>query len=340
VVTLEDEIDAGRGDMLVRRMNLPTVSTRCDAMLCWMGDAPMDPEVPYLLRHTTRTVKARVTRLVYRMDVDTLHRERADTLATNDIGRVEITAASPLCFDPYRMNRETGSFVLVDPFTHATVAAGMIRGEVRAPEEKREASPNVAWEGWNVPRAEREARNGHRAAVVWLTGLPGAGKTTAARALERELFELGCSTMLLDGDQLRHGLTGDLGFAAEDRRENVRRVGEVARLFFEQGSIVLCSLVSPFRRDRDRVRSILPEGAFIEVHVECGLDECRRRDPKGLYARADRGDLPELTGVSSPYEAPERPELVVRTDAESPAETAARLLEHLRERGILGRRVG
>jgi bifunctional enzyme CysN/CysC len=340
VVTLEDEIDAGRGDMLVRRMNLPTVSTRADAMLCWMGDAPMDPEVPYLLRHTTRTVRARITRLVYRMDVDTLHRERASTLETNDIGRVEITAASPLCFDPYRMNRETGSFVLVDPFTHATVAAGMIRGEVRAPEEKTEASPNVAWEGWNVPRAEREARNGHRAAVVWLTGLPGAGKTTAARALERELFALGCSTMLLDGDQLRHGLTGDLGFAAEDRRENVRRVGEVARLFFEQGSIVLCSLVSPFRRDRDRVRSILPEGGFIEVHVECGLDECRRRDPKGLYARAARGDLPELTGVSSPYEAPEQPELVLRTDVESPAETAARLLEHLRERGILGRHAG
>ena len=340
VVTLEDEIDAGRGDMLVRRMNLPTVSTRADAMLCWMGDAPLDPEAPYLLRHTTRTVKARVTRVVYRMDVDTLHRERAATLETNDIGRVEITAASPLCFDPYRLNRETGSFVLVDPFTHATVAAGMIRGEVRAPEEKTEASPNVAWEGWNVPRAEREARNGHRAAVVWLTGLPGAGKTTAARALERELFALGCSTMLLDGDQLRHGLTGDLGFAAEDRRENVRRVGEVARLFFEQGSVVLCSLVSPFRRDRDRVRSILPEGGFIEVHVECGVDECRRRDPKGLYARAARGDLPELTGVSSPYEAPARPELVLRTDREGPAETAARLLEHLRGRGILGRHGG
>ena len=342
VVTLEDEVDAGRGDMLVRRMNLPTVATECDATLCWMGDAPLDTAVPYLLRHTTRTVRARVTKLVYRIDVDTLHRERVDALGTNDIGRVEITTASPLCFDPYRINRETGSFVLIDPFTHATVAAGMIRAGVRSAddEERTEASPNVAWEGWNVPRAERERRNGHRAVVVWLTGLPGAGKTTAARALERELFRLGCSTMLLDGDQLRHGLTGDLGFSADDRRENVRRVGEVASLFFQQGSIVLCSLVSPFRADRDRVRSMLPEGSFIEVHVECGVEECRRRDPKGLYARAERGEIPELTGVSSPYEAPERPELVLRTDRETADASVARLLAHLRERGILGNRHG
>ena len=339
VVTLEDDVDAGRGDMLVRRMNLPTVATLCDATLCWMGDAPLDPEVPYLLRHTTRTVRARVSRLVYRIDVDTLHREAATTLETNDIGRVEITTASPLCFDPYRMNRETGSFVLIDPFTHATVAAGMIRGEVReAGAKKAEASPNVAWEGWNVPRHVRESRNGHRAAVVWLTGLPGAGKTTAARALERVLFERGCSTMLLDGDQLRHGLTGDLGFSADDRRENVRRVGEVARLFFEQGSIVLCSLVSPFSADRDRVRALFPPGSFFEVYVECDVDECRRRDPKGLYARAERGEIPELTGVSSPYEVPERAELVVRTDHEGAQATVARILGHLRESGILGER--
>jgi bifunctional enzyme CysN/CysC len=340
VVTLEDDVDAGRGDMLVRRGNLPTVASRCDAMLCWMGDAPLDPAVPYLLRHTTRSVKARVERVVYRIDVDTLHREPAATLATNDIGRVEITTASPICFDPYRVNRETGSFVLIDPHTHATVAAGMIRAEVRTPgpPARTTASANVAWEGWNVPRAEREARNRHRAAVVWLTGLPGAGKTTVARALERELFGLGCSTMLLDGDALRHGLTGDLGFTPDDRRENVRRVGEVARLFFEQGSIVLCSLVSPFRADRDRARALFPADAFFEVHVDCDVDECRRRDPKGLYARAERGEVPQVTGVSAPYEAPEHPELTVRTDRESAEATVARLLGHLRASGVLGER--
>jgi bifunctional enzyme CysN/CysC len=345
VLTVEDEIDVGRGGMIVRKMNLPTIGSRFDAIVCWMSPTPMDPGVPYVLMHTTRQVRSSVARVVYRIDVDTLHRERVETLGLNDIGRVEVATGEPLFFDPYARNRQTGSFILVDPFTNATVAAGMIRGDVRsaeevfgAPEESAPAavSPGVVWEGWNIPRERREARAGHRAAVLWFTGLPGSGKSTVARGLEEALFAAGVRTMLLDGDQLRHGLCGDLGFGAADRAENVRRAGEVARLFFEQGSIVLCTFVSPFREDRDRVRGLFPKGRFYEVHVDCGLETCRRRDPKGLYARADRGEIADFTGISSPYETPVRPEVTLHTDREAPADAAGRLLSLLRRDGILG----
>jgi bifunctional enzyme CysN/CysC len=313
LLTLEDEVDVSRGDLLVRRRNLPTVATRLDAMVCWMDERPLDPAAEYLLLHTTRRVKALVTEVVYRIDVDTLHREPARTLEMNDVGRLQLATAQPLCFDPYARNHATGSFVLVDPRTHATVAAGMIREEAReapvaaatAP-APRPVSPHVTWEAWNVPRAEREARNGHRAAVLWFTGLPAAGKSTIARALERALFEAGCQTMLLDGDQVRHGLCGDLGFSPADRAENLRRAGEAARLFFEQGSLVLCTFVSPFAADRDRVRALLPPGRFLEVHVRASVETCAVRDPKGLYARAARGELAGLTGVDAPYEPPVR----------------------------------
>jgi bifunctional enzyme CysN/CysC len=336
VVTLEDEVDVARGDMLVRQRNLPTVADRLDAVVCWMDERPLDRSTPYLLMHTTREVQAFVSELVYRIDVDTLHREPAATLGLNDIGRVEITTARPVFVDPYAQNRTTGSFVLVDPHTHLTVAAGMIRGEPRElRDDARPASPNVVWEGWNVPRAEREARNGHRAAVLWLTGLSGAGKSTIARAVERELFSRGCQTMFLDGDQLRHGLCGDLGFSREDRRENVRRAGEAARLFFEGGSIVLCAFVSPFREDRDAVRALFPEGGFLELFVDADLDTLRRRDVKGLYAAALRGDVPHFTGVSSPYEPPPAPDMVLDTAA-LPVEALARaVVERLRADGIL-----
>jgi bifunctional enzyme CysN/CysC len=342
VVTLEDEIDTSRGDMIVRRNNLPTVGTRLDAMLCWMGEKELDPTVPYVIQHTTRSAKALVSRIVYRIDVDTLHREEVATLGLNDIGRVEVTTSVPVFFDPYQINRATGSFILIDPYTNVTVGAGMIRGPVQSADAVAAAaapaasavSPSVVWEGWNVAREEREARNGHRAAVVWLTGLSGAGKTTIAREVERRLFAGGAQTMLLDGDTLRHGLNGDLGFSPADRAENVRRVGEVARLFFEQGSIVLCTFVSPYRADRDRVRALVPEGRFVEVHVHCGLDELKRRDPKGLYAKAERGEIPELTGVSAPYEAPERPELVIDTGASGVEEGVLSVLEALRAAGI------
>ena len=345
VLTVEDEIDVGRGDMIVRRMNLPTSGTRFDAILCWMSTAPMDPGVPCVLMHTTRQVRSSVTRVVYRIDVDTLHREQVETLGLNDIGRVEVATAEPVFFDPYSRNQQTGSFILVDPSSNATVAAGMIRGDVRIAEEvfgppeesaPQAVSPGVVWQEWNIPRERREAQAGHGAAVLWFTGLSGSGKSTVARELEDALFAAGVRTMLLDGDQLRHGLCGDLGFGAADRSENIRRAGEVARLFFEQGSIVLCTFVSPFREDRDRVRGLFPEGRFFEVHVDCGLETCRRRDPKGLYAKADRGEIADFTGISSPYETPLRPEVTLHTDREGVADAVGRLLSLLRREGILG----
>lgn len=337
VLTIEDEIDASRGAMIVRKMNVPTISTRIDAMICWLSERPLDAATRYVLMHTSRQVQALVDKIIYRIDVDTLHREEAPTLALNDIGRIELTVSQPLFFDSYQQNRATGSFVLVDPQTNNTVAAGMIRGESRSIEGLPPVvvSPNIVWQEWNVGREERESRSSHKAVVLWLTGLSGSGKSTIAREVERRLFELHCQTMLLDGDQLRHGLNADLRFGAADRAENVRRVGEVARLFFEQGSIVLCTFVSPYKRDREIVRAKLPAGRFIEVYIKVDLAEARRRDPKGLYAKADRGELTDLTGVSSPYEAPEHADLVLDTTTMSVDAAVGEILQLLVRFGII-----
>jgi bifunctional enzyme CysN/CysC len=257
---------------------------------------------------------------------------------------VEITTASPLFFDAYAQNQGTGSFVLVDPYSNVTVAAGMIRGEVRTADEVfgraeqlpvQVASPGVVWEDWNISRAEREARQGHRAVVLWFTGLSGSGKSTIAQSLERQLFARGCRTMLLDGDQLRHGLCGDLGFDAADRRENIRRAGEVARLFFEQGCIVLCTFVSPYREDRERVRALLPEGCFLEVYVDADLETVKARDPKGLYARAMRGEIRNFTGIDAPYETPEQPEITAKTTDLGADEIVSRVIAELKRKRIL-----
>ena len=352
VLTLADEIDVSRGDMLVRAGNLPTVSTGIEAMMCWMAEAPLQADRHYLLRHTTREVKAFIDDVVYRVDVDTLHREDSESLGLNDIGRVRITTAAPLFFDPYRANHETGAFILIDPYSNATVAAGMIRGEAQSPDVvareaarlersadaaasgARAVSPHVVWEGLNIPREAREAQQGHGAAVLWFTGLSGAGKTTIAREVERRLFDAGIRTMLLDGDQVRHGLNGDLGFSPDDRRENVRRIGEAARLFFESGAVTLCTFVSPYRADRDRVRQLIGD-RFWEIHVDAALDTVRQRDPKGLYAKADAGEIQNLTGVDAPYEAPEAPELTLDTGVMSAEQAVDAVLAALVRAGVI-----
>ncbi|MEO0559427.1 MAG: sulfate adenylyltransferase subunit CysN [Bacteroidota bacterium] len=346
VLTLEYEIDVSRGDMLVRPGNLPTVSPHVDAMLCWMSETPLHADRHYLLRHTSREVRAFVDDVVYRVNVDSLHREEANELALNEIGRVHIRTALPLFFDPYATNHPTGAFVLIDPYTNATVAAGMIRGAAQTPGEvvekahrqlaDRRVSPDVAWEGFNINREEREAEQGHAAAALWFTGLSGAGKSTIAREVERRLFERGVRTVLLDGDHMRHGLNGDLGFSPADRTENIRRVGEVARLFMEAGTLTLCTFVSPYAADRDRVRELLPDGRFIEVHVTVDVETARQRDPKGLYAKADRGEIRELTGVSAPYEAPAAAELTLDTRELSIEQAVDAVIADLEARGLLG----
>lgn len=332
VVTLDTEIDVSRGDMLVRRKNVPTVSDKFDAYLCWMNDAAMEVGKSYVLLHTSREVQAFVERIEYKVDIETLHREAATGLGLNEIGRVELVTAKPLAFDSYRVNSVTGSFVLIDPATNVTVGAGMIRGETN-PMEKDEApkrSPNVTWDNWNISRAEREAAQGHKAAVLWLTGLSGAGKSTIARAVERQLASEGYRTMLLDGDQLRHGLNGDLGFSPTDRAENVRRAGEVAKLFFEAGHVVLCTFVSPYQRDRDVVRGLVPEGRFAEIHVTAPLETLQKRDVKGLYAKQAADGSVGLTGVTAPYEVPEHAELVVDTAAMSEDAAVAAVLAQVK----------
>jgi bifunctional enzyme CysN/CysC len=348
VLSIDDEIDISRGDMIVRSRNVPQTESQLDADLCWMSEDAMQTNKRYLIQHTTRTVQAFVTNVVYRTNVETMHREAADTFTLNDVGRVEIETAEPLFFDPYKINRKTGSFIVIDPDTNNTVGAGMIRGKAQGvtpvgeePTEEEEEtaiqtkSPNVVWEGLNIEREEREARNGHEATVVWLTGLSGAGKSSIGRKLERKLFDEGCQTMLLDGDNVRHGLSSDLGFSPDDRAENNRRVGEMARLFFEQGSIVICTFVSPYRKDRDFVRSLLPEDRFLEVHVDADVETCKERDPKGLYEKAERGEITNFTGVSAPYEPPSEPELVLRTDDEDVEASVDRLAALLEERGVV-----
>ena len=345
-LTLTDEIDVSRGDMIVRKKNLPTVSNRIECILCWMNEEPLNPNASYILQHTTHQVRAFISELNYRIDVDTLHREPADTLHLNEIGRAKITTTRPLYFDPYRLNRSTGNFVLIDPNTNVTVAAGMIRRRSRDLEEvvahepeptvDRQRSSDVVWESSSVTRDMRERRNGHRAAVLWFTGFSGSGKSTVAKALEKRLYEMRCNTMMLDGDNVRHGLNGDLGFSDADRKENIRRVGEVAHLFFENGNLALCTFISPFRTDRELARALAPAGRFLEIFVKCDLEICKRRDPKGLYAKALAGEIKEFTGVSSPYEEPTHPEIVVETDLHSVEECVNQIVDELTRRGLLG----
>ncbi|MDE0078054.1 MAG: sulfate adenylyltransferase subunit CysN [Caldilineaceae bacterium] len=357
VITLEDEIDISRGDMLVRVRNLPHSSNQIDATLCWMSEEPMKIEGAvagnfsgqwYWLQQSTRRVRASVQELNYRINVDTMHREDAQTLQLNEIGRGQIVTTEPLFFDSYQINRATGSFILIDPHTNNTVAAGMIRDRARRvselvqkqeerdrPAVRTARSSNVVWEPVAVTRPMREEQNGHGAAVLWFTGLSGSGKSTVAKALEQRLFALGVRTFSLDGDNVRHGLNSDLGFGAAARTENIRRVAEVARLAFEHGNIVLCTFISPYAADREAARVLAPEGSFWELFVKCDVEICKERDPKGLYERAERGEIPNFTGVSAPYEEPLQPEMVLETDRHSADELAQQIMEALAQAGVL-----
>ncbi|MGW4845066.1 adenylyl-sulfate kinase [Nocardia brasiliensis] len=321
-IQLADEIDVSRGDMICRPNNRPIAGRDLDAMVCWFADdSRLSPGATYTIRHTTRTATAEVRSLDYRLDVNTLHRDESpEALSLNEIGRVQLRTRQPLLFDPYRRNRFTGSFILVDDTTNNTVAAGMITGPTLP-------SSRVVWHSTAVGRDERATRG----LTVWLTGLSGSGKSTVAVELERRLVASGRPAFLLDGDNLRHGLNADLGFSAADRVENVRRVGEVARLFADAGVVAVVSLISPYRADRDRVRAAhLAAGIpFVEVFVDTPLEVCEARDPKGMYAKARAGEISGFTGIDDPYEAPTDAELVLRPDHGDPAAMAATILARL-----------
>ncbi|CRK52617.1 Bifunctional enzyme NodQ (Includes: Sulfate adenylyltransferase subunit 1; Adenylyl-sulfate kinase) [Rhodococcus sp. RD6.2] len=327
-ITLADEIDISRGDVLAVADALPGVADQFEAQLVWMGEHDMLPERPYVCQIGTMTVQARITKPKYKINVNTLEQTATNTLALNEIGVCNISFDRPVPFDAYVDNRDTGGFILIDRLTNTTVGAGMIAHSLRR-------SDNIHWQAVDVSAESRAVLNGHRPQVLWFTGLSGSGKSTIANELERQLHASGCHTYLLDGDNVRHGLNRDLGFTEADRVENIRRVTEVARLMADAGLIVLASFISPFRAERDAARELIGEDRFCEVFVDTPIDVAESRDPKGLYKKARRGDLTNFTGIDSPYESPENPELRVDTTVTTPAEAAVQIVEKLRSRGVI-----
>jgi len=334
VLRLEDEIDCSRGDMIVHADSAPVPVQTFDATVVWMSEAPLDRSRTYWIKHTTQLVRASIDAVHDEIDMETLEPVVASTLALNSIGRVTLTSHRPLFVDPYAENRKTGCFILIDALTNATVGAGMIRAASAA---RREASPNVTWHASGLSREARRAAYGHEGAVVWLTGLSGSGKSTIAHRVEEKLVARCVFTCVLDGDNVRHGLASDLGFSDDDRSENLRRVGEVARLLEASCAVVLGAFVSPHRADRDRIRASLPDGRFLEVHVATELSVCEARDPKSLYRKAREGSLRGLTGVDAPYEAPGSAELTLDTTSSDVDACADAVIALLEARGIVGR---
>jgi bifunctional enzyme CysN/CysC len=338
---LEDDIDVGRGSTIARAQNQPTVSSSFECLLCWMSEQPLSPNRRYLVKHTTRTASVSGVEMRYRIDLEQLHREEdATTLELNDLGRVRMELSSPLVFDSYRRNRVTGSLIVIDEATNETVAAGTIldtETEIKdAPqtEPRTTQSPNVKWQRSELTRQARWEALGHAGATIWFTGLPGAGKSTIASAVEERLIAAGRPAFLLDGDNLRHGLNGDLGFDEDARCENVRRTAHVARLFAEAGTVALVSLVSPYGCDREVASGLhaAHDLHFIEVFVDAPLEVCEARDPKGLYARARAGEITGMTGVDAPYQPPDQPDLVLRSSAEAVDDAVERVLQTLAAR--------
>ncbi|HVO47094.1 MAG TPA: sulfate adenylyltransferase subunit CysN [Steroidobacteraceae bacterium] len=327
-LTFSDDIDVARGDVLSHTDSRPEVVDQFAAHVLWMSEDEMLPGRSYLMRIGTRFVPARITSLRHKVDVNTLEHMAARTLGLNEIGLCNLSTSVPVAFDPYTDNRSTGAFILIDRFTNATAGAGMITFGLRR-------ATNIHRQSVLIDKGARLRMNGHRPAVLWFTGLSGSGKSTIANIVERELHAHGAHTYMLDGDNVRHGLNRDLGFTDADRVENVRRVGEVAKLFVDAGLIVLCSFISPFRAERRMVRELVDAEEFIEIFVDTPLEECIRRDPKGLYARAKEGKIKHFTGIDSPYEPPEAAEIVVATRERSAEEAAQSILEALRERHII-----
>ncbi len=327
-LTLADEVDIARGDVLVEPSARPEVSDQFAAHVIWMDDEPLVPGRSYLVRVGTKTVPASITGIKYKIDVNTRDHLAAETLRLNDIAFCNFSTSTPVAFDPYAENRKTGSFIVIDRFTNRTVGAGMVAFGLRR-------GTNIHWQPMLIGKAERAALKKQKPAILWFTGLSGAGKSTIANMVEQRLHAANHHTMLLDGDNVRHGLNRDLGFTEADRVENVRRAGEVAKLMTESGLIVLCSFISPYRAEREMVRALVPNGEFMEVFVDTPIDECIRRDPKGLYAKAKAGTIKNFTGFDAPYEAPETPEIHLYTVGRDAQQLADQVVRVLLERQII-----
>ncbi len=316
---LADEIDCSRGDVLAAADAPPQVADQFETSLVWMADEPLVPGRAYWLKLASQTVSVTVSQPKCTINVNTMERLAAKTLELNAIGVAEITTDRPIVFEPYADSRSLGGFILIDKISNATVAAGMLNFSLRR-------AQNVHWQALDVTREAHARMKGQSPAVLWFTGLSGSGKSTIANLVEKKLHALGKHTFLLDGDNVRHALNKDLGFTEADRIENIRRVGEVARLMTDAGLIVLTAFISPFRAERDMVRALLPDGEFFEIFVDTPLEEAERRDVKGLYKKARSGTLKNFTGIDSPYEAPEKPEIRVDTMHETPEEAAERIV--------------
>jgi bifunctional enzyme CysN/CysC len=317
-----DEVDCSRGDVIATADAPPEVSDQFEATLVWMADDALIPGRAYWLKLGTQMVSATVQAPKYTVNVNTMEHMAARTLELNAIGVAEIATDKPIVFEPYADNRTLGGFILIDKITNATVAAGMLHFSLRR-------AQNVHWQATDVTREAHASLKNQKAKVLWFTGLSGSGKSTIANEVEKSLALMNRHTFLLDGDNVRHGLNKDLGFTEADRIENIRRVGEVAKLMADAGLIVLTAFISPFRAERDMVRAMLPEGEFVEIFVETPLEVAEARDVKGLYKKARSGALKNFTGIDSPYEAPEKPEIRVNNVEMTPAEAADYIIRQI-----------
>jgi len=335
-VTVEDDIDISRGDMLVHVHNVPRMDRTLDAMVVWMNDQPMEGGKEYLIKHATKTVQASLTTLRYRVDVNTLHRDQRSELKLNEIGRCLLTLAKPVAFDPYKRSRETGSFIIIDRVSNNTVGAAMILdrepnalvaelGKATAEPRSRHVTRHESL----ISPADRSTRMGGVPKTIWLTGLVGSGKTSIAYGLEKVLFESGRNAYVIDGANARLGFSRDLGFSADDRRENIRRAAEFARLLNDAGLIAICAFLSPAREDRHLARQIIGSEPFAEVYLSAPLEVCKQRDTSGLYELAESGQIAHLSGVSAPYETPTSPDLIVPTDEFNVEQSVALIVEKL-----------
>jgi bifunctional enzyme CysN/CysC len=327
-LTLRDEIDISRGDVISSAEAPAEVADQFECHLVWMDDEPLLPGRPYLLKLGARTVNATVTEIKHKVNVNTLEHTATKTLALNEIGVCNLGLDRAVAFDPYAANRDMGGFILIDRLSNHTVGAGMLHFALRR-------AHNIHLQAFDVDKAARAALLGQKPAVLWFTGLSGSGKSTIANLVTKKLYAMGRHTYLLDGDNVRHGLNRDLGFTDADRVENIRRVAEVAKLMVDAGLIVITSFISPFRAERRLARNLLEPGEFIEVFVDVPLEVAESRDVKGLYAKARRGQLPHFTGIDSPYEDPEDAELRLPAAAITAEQAADRVLDKLREMGVV-----